>query len=318
MKNYTNINDLDNLQETVQEAVVLKKEPLQFEQLGKGKTICLLFFNNSLRTRLSTQKAAQNLGLNTVVMNFGAEGWQLEYEDGTIMNQNKAEHVKEAAQVISQYCDIIAIRAFASLEDKQKDLREEVLTNFQKYASVPIVNMESSVGHPLQALADAITLEEFKVNHKPKVVLSRAPHPKALPHAVANSFIEMMQLQDADFVITHPEGYDLSADIVKDSKVEYNQKKAFENADFIYTKNWSSFIVYGKVLKTDNEWMITADKMKLTNNAKFMHCLPVRRNVVVSDEVLDSENSLVIEQSNNRTFAAQIVLKKILEDRDVF
>jgi N-succinyl-L-ornithine transcarbamylase len=249
-----------------------------------------------------------------VVMNFGAEGWQLEYQDGIIMNQNKAEHIKEAAKVVSQYCDIIAIRAFASLEDKEKDLKEEVLTNFQKYASVPIVNMESSVGHPLQALADAITLDEFKVVHRPKVVLSWAPHPKALPHAVANSFIEMMQLQDADFVITHPEGYDLNAEIVKDSKVEYNQEKAFENADFIYTKNWSSFNDYGKVLKTDNEWMITAGKMKLTNNAKFMHCLPVRRNVVVSDEVLDSENSLVIEQANNRTFAAQIVLKQILEN----
>ena len=318
MKNYTNINDLDNLQNTVQEAIELKKDELQFEQLGEGKTICLLFFNNSLRTRLSTQKAAQNLGLNTVVMNFGAEGWQLEYEDGIIMNQNKAEHVKEAAQVISQYCDIIAIRAFASLEDKQKDLREEVLTSFQKYAGVPILNMESSVGHPLQALADAITMEEFKVLHKPKVVLSWAPHPKALPHAVANSFIEMMQLQDADFVITHPEGYDLNPEIVKDSKVEYNQEKAFENADFIYTKNWSSYNDYGKVLRTDDKWTITADKMKLTNNAKFMHCLPVRRNVVVSDEVLDDENSLVIDQANNRTYAAQIVLKKILENRDVF
>jgi N-succinyl-L-ornithine transcarbamylase len=314
MKNYTNINDLDNLQNTVQEALALKKGQLQFEQLGNGKTICLLFFNNSLRTRLSTQKAAQNLGMNVIVMNFGAEGWQLEYEDGTIMNQNKAEHVKEAAQVISQYCDIIAIRAFASLEDKQKDLAEEVLTNFIKYSKVPIVNMESSVGHPLQALADAISLEENKVDHRPKVVLSWAPHPKSLPHAVANSFIEMMQLQDADFVITHPEGYDLNMEIVKDSKVEYNQKKAFENADFIYTKNWSSYGDYGKVLKTDDEWRITADKMELTNNAKFMHCLPVRRNVVVTDEVLDSDNSLVIEQANNRTFAAQIVLKKILEN----
>ena len=314
MNNYTNINDLDNLQSTVQEAIALKKKPLQFEHLGKGKTICLLFFNNSLRTRLSTQKAAQNLGLNTVVMNFGAEGWQLEYEDGIIMNQNKAEHVKEAAQVISQYCDIIAIRAFAALKDKQKDLREEVLTNFQKYAGVPIINMESSVAHPLQALADAITLAEHKMNHKPKVVLSWAPHPRALPHAVANSFIEMMQLQDADFVITHPEGYDLNPEIVKDSKVEYDQEKAFKNADFVYVKNWSSFKDYGKVISQDTDWMITKEKMNLTNNGKFMHCLPVRRNVVVSDEVLDNKNSLVIEQANNRTFAAQIVLKKILEN----
>lgn len=314
MKHYTNINDLKNLHSTVQEAIELKSKPLQFEQLGKGKTICLLFFNNSLRTRLSTQKAAQNLGMNAIVMNFGSEGWQLEYEDGTVMNQNKSEHVKEAAKVISQYCDIVAIRAFASLLDKEKDTSEEVINNFIKYATVPVVNMESSVGHPLQALADAITLEENKLARKPKVVLSWAPHPKALPHAVANSFVEMMQLREADFVITHPEGYDLSSAIVKNSTVEYNQEKAFENADFIYTKNWSSFDDYGKVISQDKDWKITADKMKLTNNAKFMHCLPVRRNVIVADEVLDSENSLVIEQANNRTFAAQIVLKKILEN----
>lgn len=314
MKHYTNINNLKNLQSTVQEAIELKSNPLQFEQLGKGKTICLLFFNNSLRTRLSTQKAAQNLGMNAIVMNFGSEGWQLEYEDGTVMNQNKSEHVKEAAKVISQYCDIVAIRAFASLLDKEKDASEEVINNFIKYATVPVVNMESSIGHPLQALADAITLEENKLARKPKVVLSWAPHPKALPHAVANSFVEMMQLQEADFVITHPEGYDLSSAIVKNSTVEYNQEKAFENADFIYTKNWSSFDDYGKVISQDKDWMITADKMKLTNNAKFMHCLPVRRNVIVADEVLDSENSLIIEQANNRTFAAQIVLKKILEE----
>ncbi|AOW22041.1 N-acetylornithine carbamoyltransferase [Urechidicola croceus] len=313
MKNYLNINELDNLQTTVQEAIELKKNPMKYKSLGEDKTICLLFFNNSLRTRLSTQKAAQNLGLNAVVMNFGSEGWQLEYEDGTIMNEGKSEHVIEAAKVVSQYCDIVAIRAFASLTDKEQDEAEIVLNNFKKYANVPVVNLESSIGHPLQCLADAITMEEHKTTHKPKVVLSWAPHPKSLPHAVANSFIEMMQLQDADFVITHPEGYDLSPEIVKDSKVEYDQEKAFENADFVYTKNWSSYTDYGKVLRTDDEWMITGDKMKLTNNAKFMHCLPVRRNVVVADEVIDSENSLVIEQANNRTYSAQIVLKKILE-----
>ena len=314
MENYLNINDLDSLEQTVQEAIELKKEPLAFEELGKGKTICLLFFNNSLRTRLSTQKAAQNLGMNPIVMNFGAEGWQLEYEDGVVMNQNKSEHVKEAAKVIAQYCDIVAIRAFASLTDKEKDLAEIVLNNFKKYAGIPVVNMESAVGHPLQALADAITMEEYKVLHKPKVVLSWAPHPKALPHAVANSFVEMMQLKDADFVITHPEGYELDPEITKNSKIEYNQKEAFKNADFIYVKNWSSFKEYGEVMKSDADWMITGDKMKLTNNAKFMHCLPVRRNVIVADEVLDSENSIVIEQANNRTYSAQIVLKKILED----
>lgn len=311
--NYLSIKDIDNLSYWVKEAIALKKDPLKYQDLGKNKTIGLLFFNNSLRTRLSTQKAAMNLGMDPIVMNFGNEGWALEFEDGTIMDQGKSEHVKEAAQVISQFCDVIAIRAFASLTDKEKDLAEEVLTAFAKYATVPVVNMESSVEHPLQALADAITMEEFKVPHKPKVVLSWAPHPKALPHAVANSFIEMMQKQEADFVITHPEGYELNSEVVKDSTVEYDQEKAFENADFIYTKNWSSFNEYGKVISQDKTWMITADKMAKTKNAKFMHCLPVRRNVVVADEVLDSENSIVIEQANNRTYSAQIVLKKILE-----
>lgn len=314
MQHYTNINDLDSLQKTVQEAISLKNNEFQFKNLGEGKTICLLFFNNSLRTRLSTQKAAQNLGLNTIVMNFGSEGWQLEFEDGVVMNENKSEHVKEAAQVIAQYCDIVAIRAFAELNDKEKDKAEIVINSFKKYAGIPVVNMESAVGHPLQALADAITIEEYKVMHKPKVVLSWAPHPRALPHAVANSFVEMMQLQDADFVITHPEGYELDPEITKNSKIEYNQKKAFENADFVYVKNWSSFKDYGKVVNKDENWMVTAAKMKLTNNGKFMHCLPVRRNVIVADEVIDSENSIVVQQANNRTYSAQIILKKILEN----
>lgn len=313
MQHYININDLDSLQKTVQEAIELKKNQLKYKTLGEGKTICLLFFNNSLRTRLSTQKAAQNLGLNTIVMNFGGEGWELEFEDGAIMNQNKSEHIREAAKVIAQYCDIVAIRAFASLTDKEKDKAEIVLNSFKKYAGIPVVNMESAIGHPMQALADAITMEEFKTAHKPKVVLSWAPHPKALPQAVANSFVEMMQLQDADFVITHPKGYELDPEITKNSVIEYDQDKAFENADFVYVKNWSNFNDYGKVVNKDEKWMITADKMKLTNNGKFMHCLPVRRNVIVADEVIDSENSVVIQQANNRTYSAQIVLKKILE-----
>jgi N-succinyl-L-ornithine transcarbamylase len=312
--NYLSVTDIDSLKNWVNEAIELKKNPLKFKALGENKTIGLLFFNPSLRTRLSTQKAANNLGMNVMVMNFGDEGWALEYEDGAIMNEGKSEHVKEAAQVISQFCDVIAIRAFAGLTDKQKDTSEEVLSNFKKYATVPILNMESSVGHPLQALADAITLEENKKPHKPKVVLSWAPHPKALPHAVANSFVQMMQMQDADFVITHPKGYELDAEITKNSTIEYDQDKAFENADFIYTKNWSSFNDYGKVVSQDKNWTVTNEKMKLTNNAKFMHCLPVRRNVVVADEVLDGENSLVIEQANNRTYAAQLVLKKIIEN----
>jgi len=321
--NYLSLNDINNLSEWVQDVIELKKKPLDHQNLGKNKTIGLLFFNNSLRTRLSTQRAAINLGMDAIVMNFGSEGWALEFEDGTIMNKGKSEHVKEAARVISQFCDIIAIRAFASLMNKERDLAEEVLTSFAKYATVPIVNMESSVGHPLQALADAITLKENlpagkekKQTYRPKVVLSWAPHPKALPHAVANSFVQMMQKQDADFIITHPEGYELDPEITKDASIEYDQDKAFKNADFIYTKNWSSFVDYGKVISQDTNWMITKNKIKQTNNAKFMHCLPVRRNVVVTDEVLDSKNSLVIEQANNRTYAAQIVLMKILENKE--
>ena len=321
--NYLSLNDINNLSEWVQDAIELKKNPLDHQKLGKNKTIGLLFFNNSLRTRLSTQRAAINLGMDSIVMNFGSEGWALEFEDGAIMNIGKSEHVKEAARVISQFCDIIAIRAFASLENKEKDLAEKVLTSFAKYATVPIINMESSVGHPLQALADAITIKENlpagkekKQTYRPKVVLSWAPHPKALPHAVANSFVQMMQKQDADFIITHPEGYELDPEITKDVFIEYDQDKAFNNADFIYTKNWSSFVDYGKVVSQDTNWMITKNKIKQTNNAKFMHCLPVRRNVVVTDEVLDGKSSLVIEQANNRTYAAQIVLKKILENKE--
>jgi N-succinyl-L-ornithine transcarbamylase len=310
--NYTSIQDIDSLSKWVKSAIKIKGNPLKNKKLGKNKTLGMLFFNPSLRTRLSTQKAALNLGMNVMVMNFTNEGWTLEFEDGAIMNQGASEHIKEAAEVVSQYCDIIAIRAFAGLVDKDKDNAETVMAGFLKYATVPVVNMEGATGHPLQSLADAITMEEFKTEHRPKVVLSWAPHPKALPQAVANSFVEMMQLQDADFVITHPEGYELNPEIIKGSKIEYDQNKAFENADFIYTKNWSSYKDYGKITNNDPNWTVTADKMKLTNNAKFMHCLPVRRNVIVSDEVVDSENSLVIQQANNRTYAAQLVLQKIL------
>ena len=312
--NYISIQNIDSLDKWVKQALKIKKKPLKNKKLGKNKTLGMLFFNSSLRTRLSTQKAAINLGMNVMVMNFGAEGWTLEFEDGTIMNQGASEHIKEAAEVVSQYCDIIAIRAFAGLTDKEKDNAETVLSGFAKYATVPIVNMESATGHPLQSLADAITMAEFKTKHRPKVVLTWAPHPKALPQAVANSFEEMMQLQrDMDFVITHPEGYELNPEITKDSVIEYNQDKAFENADFIYTKNWSNYNDYGKVTNTDENWTVTAEKMKLTNNAKFMHCLPVRRNVIVADEVIDSENSIVIQQAHNRTYSAQLVLQKILK-----
>lgn len=311
MKNYLSVKDIDNLNSWVEEAKKLKQNPTAHKNKGTGKTLCLLFFNNSLRTRLSTQKAALNLGMEVMVMNFGNEGWALEYDDGTVMDQGTSEHIKEAAQVVSQYCDIVAIRAFAGLKDKATDESEEVLNGFATYASVPIINMESSVGHPLQALADAITLSEQHTKKRPKIVLSWAPHPKALPHAVANSFVEMMRLQDAEFVITHPKGYELNPAITEGLTIEYDQKKACENADFIYVKNWSSYSDYGKVLHQDPDWTMTKEKL---GAAKFMHCLPVRRNVVVEDAVLDSERSLVIEQANNRTFAAQIVLKKLLEN----
>lgn len=312
--NYISIENIDSLQKWVKQALKIKKNPLKNKKLGKNKTLGMLFFNPSLRTRLSTQKAALNLGMNVMVMNFTNEGWTLEFGDGAIMDQGASEHIKEAAAVVSQYCDIIAIRAFAGLTDKEKDNAETVLTGFLKYATVPVVNMESATGHPLQSLADAITMEEHKTTHRPKVVLTWAPHPKALPQAVANSFVQMMQLQEADFVITHPKGYELNPEITKDSTIEYNQNKAFENADFIYAKNWSNYNDYGKITNSDPNWTVNEDKMALTNNAKFMHCLPVRRNVIVTDEVIDSENSIVIEQANNRTYSAQLVLQKILEN----
>jgi len=312
MDKYFSIDDIDHIDNWVQEAIALKKSPLKHQNLGKDKTIGMLFFNPSLRTRLSTQKAAINLGMNVIVMNFNGEGWSLEYEDGTVMDQGNSEHIKEAAQVVSQYCDVLAIRAFAKLENREEDYQERVLQSFIKYASIPIVNMESATGHPLQALTDAITITEYKKVKKPKVVLSWAPHPKALPQAVANSFAEMMQRMDVDFVITHPKGFELASEITNNVPIEYNQENAFKDADFIYVKNWSAYEEYGKTNPNATSWKISEEKMKLTNQAKFMHCLPVRRNVVVDDAVIDSENSVVIEQANNRTFAAQLVLKKIL------
>ncbi|MEX0289263.1 MAG: acetylornithine carbamoyltransferase [Flavobacteriaceae bacterium] len=309
MKHYLSVNDIDSLPDWISEARALKNDPLKYRDIGKGKTLVLLFFNNSLRTRLSSQKAAQNLGMDVMVMNFGSEGWNLEYQDGTIMDQGSAEHIREAARVVSQYADIIGIRAFAKLNDREKDEAELVLNGFRQFALIPIVNLESSLSHPLQALADAITIAEHSSKAKPKVVLSWAPHPKALPHAVPNSFVKMMAFQQAEFIITHPEGYELNPEYTGNVKIEYDQERALQDADFVYVKNWSSYTNYGKVLVHDKDWMLTPEKM---GNAKFMHCLPVRRNVVVSDAVLDGPDSLVIEQSNNRTFAAQLVLKKLL------
>ena len=310
MKHYLTINDLPNVQQSVKDAITLKQDPLAHQTVGKNKTIVLLFFNSSLRTRLSTEKAAQNLGMNVMVMNI-SNAWNLEFEDGTVMNLDKAEHIKEAAAVVSQYADIIAVRAFPSLTDKAKDETEYILKAFAKYATVPIVNMESATAHPLQSLTDAITILEQGLK-RPKVVLSWAPHPKALPHAVANSFIKTMQSLDVDFCITHPKGYDLNPDIVKDTIVYDKQEEAFEGADFVYAKNWSNYNDYGQVLNTDPNWMITLEQIK---QAKFMHCLPVRRNVVVEDAVLDSSQSLTTAQANNRTYAAQYVLKTLLEQQ---
>lgn len=311
MKHYTSISDIDNISTWIEEAKTLKQDPLKHVTLGKNKTIGLLFFNSSLRTRLSTQKAALNLGMNPIVMNVSGDAWGIEFGDGTIMDGNTAEHIKEAAAVVSQYCDVIAVRAFPSLTDKTKDESEEVLNAFKTYASVPIVNMESATGHPLQGLTDAITISEYAKTARPKVVLSWAPHIKALPHAVGNSFVQAMQKMDVEFVIANPEGYNLNPKITGNTPIIHNQIEAFQNADFVYTKNWSSYEDYGKILSTDPSWMITKQKL---GTAKFMHCLPVRRNVIVEDAVLDSDSSLVIQQANNRTYAAQLVLKKILEN----
>lgn len=308
-KGYTKISDLSSVGDSIREAILLKMNPFQHQSLGKNKTLVMLFFNASLRTRLSTEKAARNLGMEVMALNVN-DAWQLEFEDGTVMDANTSEHIKEAAQVISQYADVIAVRAFPSLKDKAKDQSEYILNSFERYATVPIINMESATAHPLQALADAITITEFSEKTKPKVVLSWAPHPRALPQAVANSFADMMQQMEVDFVITNPEGYDLDPNIIGDTPVIHDQEEALKNADFVYVKNWSSFESYGQILNQDPAWMMTADKL---GDAKFMHCLPVRRNVVVEDAVLDGPNSVVMNQANNRTYAAQIVIKSILE-----
>ena len=313
MKNYIGIKDVENLQELVKEALQLKKKN-SVASLGKGKTLGMLFFNPSLRTRLSTEKAAKLLGMEVMMMNADKDGWALEFEDGKIMNSDKAEHIKEAAGVLSQYCDIIAVRAFPGLEDREKDEKDRVMSGFTKYATVPVVNLESATGHPLQALTDALTIAELSVQKRPKVVLTWAPHPKALPQSVPNSFVEYMQQMEVELVITNPEGYNLNPKVRKDVPVYHDQEKALKAADFVYVKNWSSYENYGKILSQDESWTFDSEKLQLTNNARIMHCLPVRRNVVIADEVLDSENSVVVRQAGNRTFAAQAVLKKLLEN----
>jgi len=314
MRHFTSVRDVDNLDEMVKLALELKKDPLKYKDLGRNKTLGLIFFNPSLRTRLSTQKAAHNLALRVMDMNVGQDSWSLEFRDNVTMDANTTEHIKEAAAVMGQYCDIIGIRAFPSLNDKESDYKEEIISKFIKYSGVPLVSLESATLHPLQSFADLITIEELKKKERPKVVLTWAAHPKALPQAVPNSFSEWMVKANVDFVITHPEGYDLDEKFTQGAKITYDQNEALKGADFVYAKNWSSYEYYGNILSKDKNWTITKEKMSLTNDAKFMHCLPVRRNVEVTDEVLDSPSSVVIHEAGNRVWSAQAVLKKILDD----
>ena len=316
MKYYTTVNDIKDLDGLIHEAISMKKNPFAFSDLGKNKTLGLIFLNPSLRTRLSTQKAAINLGMNVMVMNIDKEGWALEMEDGAVMNGSSVEHVKDAAAVLGQYCDVIGIRCFPSLQNRKDDYSEKVLLKFMQHCKVPVVSLESATLHPLQSLADLITIKQnWKEKRKPKVVLTWAPHIKALPQAVANSFSEWMCQADMDFTITHPAGYELCEDFTKGAKMEMNQSKALVGADFVYVKNWSSYRDYGKMLPVDSDWMLTNEKLKITNNAKILHCLPVRRNVELSDEVLDGNNSLVLEKASNRLWAAQALLKKMIENK---
>ncbi|MEO1020906.1 MAG: acetylornithine carbamoyltransferase [Bacteroidota bacterium] len=313
MKQFTSISDVVSLPDLLNKALEIKAHPLAWQDAGKGRSMCLLFLNPSLRTRLSSQKAAFNLGLNTAVLDVGSQGWKLEFGDGVVMNSDKAEHIKEAAAVIGSYFDIVAIRAFAELEDRDLDVSERVLRSFVEYCPASIVNMESATGHPLQAFADLITIEEHKMIKRPKIVLSWAPHPRALPHAVANSFIRWVQQTEAELVVTHPEGYELADEVIGDTPIEYDPDAAFEGAHFVYAKNWSSYREYGKVLNQDPFWMVSKERMEKTDNAAFMHCLPVRRNVIVEDAVIDSDRSLVIKQAENRVISMQTVLKEMLE-----
>ncbi|MDD3405758.1 MAG: acetylornithine carbamoyltransferase [Paludibacteraceae bacterium] len=315
MKHYTNVKDLGDLQQAVKEALEIKKNRFAYKHIGENKTLLMVFFNSSLRTRLSTQKAGMNLGMNTIVLDVNQGAWKLETERGIIMDGDKPEHLLEAIPVMGCYCDVIGIRSFARFESKQFDYEEVIINQFIKYSGRPVFSMEAATGHPLQAFADLITIEEYKKKACPKVVLTWAPHPRALPQAVPNSFADFMNEANVDFVITHPKGYELSEKFVRGAKVEYNQEKAFEGADFIYAKNWAAFQDphYGKILSTDRAWTVDTAKMSLTDNAYFMHCLPVRRNMIVSDDVIESPQSLVIPEAANREISAQVVIKRLLE-----
>lgn len=315
MRYYTGVKDLGDLNAAVKEALEVKKNRFGYKHLGENKTLLMVFFNNSLRTRLSTQKAGMNLGMNTMVLDVNQGAWKLETERGVIMDGDKSEHLLEAIPVMASFCDIIGVRSFARFESKKFDYEETIINQFIKYSGKPVFSMESATCHPLQAFADLITIEEFKEVKRPKVVLSWAPHPKALPQAVPNSFADFMNEADVDFVITHPKGYELAEQFVRGAKVEYDQDKALAGADFVYAKNWSAYQDpnYGQILSKDMSWTITTEKMALTNNGYFMHCLPVRRNMIVSDDVIESQRSLVIPEAANREISAQVVLKRILE-----
>lgn len=315
MKHFTSVTDLGPLDISLAEAAEIKKDRFAFTHLGKNKTLLMIFFNSSLRTRLSTQKAAMNLGMNVMVLDVNQGAWKLETERGVVMDGDKAEHLLEAIPVMGSYCDIIGVRAFASLADRDDDYSEKIINQFIKYSGKPVFSMEAATGHPLQSFADIITIEEHKTKQRPKVVLTWAPHPKALPQAVPNSFAEWAVAAGYDVVVTHPRGYELDERFTKGATIEYDQRKAFEGADFIYAKNWSAYAGenYGKVLSQDRDWTVDAEKMALTDNAFFMHCLPVRRNMIVTDEVIESPRSIVIPEAANREISAQTVIKRLLE-----
>jgi N-succinyl-L-ornithine transcarbamylase len=315
MRHFTSITQLTDLEKALQEARYVKENPFADQELGRNRTLLMIFFNSSLRTRLSTQKAALNLGMNVIVLDVNQGAWKLETERGVIMDGDKPEHLLEAIPVMGSYCDIIGVRAFAGLQDRDHDYNEVIVNQFIKYSGKPVFSMEAATRHPLQTLADILTIEEHKKKARPKVVLTWAPHPKALPQAVANSFAEGMNMMDYEFVITHPRGYELDPAFVGRAVVEYDQRKAFEGADFIYAKNWSAYAGenYGKILCTDRDWTVDSEKMALTDNAHFMHCLPVRRNMIVTDEVIESPQSLVIQEAANRVVSAQTILKEILK-----
>ena len=302
MRNFTSVNDIGDLKKALDEAFEIKADRYRYCELGKNKTLMMVFFNSSLRTRLSTQKAALNLGMNVIVLDINQGAWKLETERGVIMDGDKPEHILEAIPVMGSYCDVIGVRSFARFENKEDDYNEVILNQFIKYSGRPVFSMEAATRHPLQSFADLITIEEHKIKERPKVVLTWAPHPKALPQAVPNSFAEWMNAADYDFVITHPKGYELDPAFVGNARVEYDQMKAFEGADFVYAKNWAAYTGenYGKVLSTDRDWTVSNRQMAVTNNAYFMHCLPVRRNMIVTDDVIESERSLVIPEAANR------------------